>query len=227
MTGRVKVGVAIAVGATVLFAAGSLLWFNRPFQTELGSYRTSLVDRTEAQYHNIRQAVLALDGVVIEPGESFSFNDNVGPRIPERGYREAPAFMERDLVTSVGGGVCQVSSSLYNAALLSGLTIVERHAHFRRVTSVPPGRDATVWYGAADLKFKNQFAYPVRLNLKVEKEGLGVLITGDFINRAQNIVMVQPLVVSRYGVQSYRTIRLVEDRGDFREEVVSVDFYRI
>lgn len=227
MTGRVKVGVAIACGVLTVLSVGSALWMNRPFQVDLGSYRTSLSERTEAQRHNILKAVMALDGIIIEPGETFSFNDVVGPRVPERGYREAPAFMERDLVTSVGGGICQVSSTVYNAAALSGLTVVERHPHFRRVASVPPGRDSTVWYGVADLKLKNQFLHPVRLSLEIEKEGLQVYIQGRVVNSSRSMVITESLLVSKLGKQSFRTIRVLEEHGQSRLEVLSIDSYRI
>lgn len=223
-----KVGVAIALGLAVVLTVGGALWLNRPFQAELGSYRTSLADRTEAQRHNIHQAVLALDGVVIEPGETFSFNETVGPRTPERGYREAPAFLERDLVTSIGGGICQVSSTVYNAAILSGLKIVERHPHFRRVASVPPGRDATVWYGMADLRFMNPLPHPVRLFIGTDHGKLQASLRGSGQHGAQVQIVIQPEQMSRPGEQTFSAFRIRSEGGDPRyQELLSRDTYRL
>ncbi|MNS68573.1 Vancomycin B-type resistance protein VanW [compost metagenome] len=210
MTGRVKVGVAIAVGAVAVLSLGIALCVNRPFQAELGSYRTSLVDRSETQRHNIRQAAMALDGNVIEPGDTFSFNETVGPRTPDRGYRDAPAYMERDLITSIGGGICQVSSTLYNAAALSGLLIVERHPHFRKVSSVPPGRDATVWYGAADLRFTNTYPHPVKIVISSRAESLRVSLFGSrYMDLPMDIFTISRLdsTSNRLIVTSFRKYR--------------------
>lgn len=221
----VRWGREIAVGLMVSVAAGGTLWVQRPFQAQIASYRTSLADRTEAQRHNIRQAVMALDGVVIEPGETFSFNETVGPRLPERGYREAPAYMERNLVTSIGGGICQVSSTMYNAAALSGLAIVERHPHSRRVASVPPGRDATVWYGMADLRFRNSYPNPVRLAVKVANEALFVAV---WVRRAtgQEILLRTETLFSPLGHLTFETVRTTTTFGKQDvNEILSLDVY--
>ncbi len=117
-------------------------------------FTTTLVnnpDRTE----NVRIASKALDGMIIAPGQEVSFNEVVGPRIKERGYREAKVIVGGRFEPGLGGGVCQVSSTLYNTLLLSGLEIKERHNHSVRIAYVPLGRDATVVYGAKDLKFIN------------------------------------------------------------------------
>ncbi|MNX67189.1 Vancomycin B-type resistance protein VanW [compost metagenome] len=226
MTGRVKVGAAIAVGAIAIAPIVAALWLNRPFQAELAAYRTSLADRTEAQRHNIRQAVMALDGVVIESGATFSFNETVGPRTQERGYREAPAFMERELVTSVGGGICQVSSTLYNAAVLSGFEMVERHPHFRQVVSVQPGRDATVWYAMADLRFKNIFLHPIRLSLQLADEVLSVAVQGNEGSVQQVQVFTEIIPSPNAGVSTYQTHRTMKLSNKLlRREVLSVDVY--
>lgn len=222
---RERVGVAIALGTIV--SVGGALWANRPFQAELGSYCTSLADRSEAQRHNIGQAVRALDGVVVEPGETWSFNRAVGPRTPERGYREAPAFMERDLVTSLGGGICQVSSTVYNAAAQAGMTIVERHPHFRRVASVPAGRDATVWYGMADLRFKNPFTHPVTLRVTSPGESLAVTMLGHRADAREVRLVTRPIPSARYGHETFRTTREVRRAdGAIRQEPLSLDVYR-
>ncbi len=147
-------------------------------QQDLGSYTTSLAGRSPEQRHNIELAARALDGVVIRPRKAFSFNKAVGPRVSNRGYVPAPAIVQRELQASPGGGVCQVSSTLYNAALLAGLEIVERHPHSCPVSSVPPGRDATVVFGARDLKFGNTLPEPVTIRMRVTGSRLVARITG-------------------------------------------------
>ncbi|WP_240527335.1 VanW family protein [Synechococcus sp. 65AY6Li] len=168
-------GLALSVGLALALLA---LWWMDPTPTTLSQYTTSLQERTLPQLHNIRQAVQSLDGVYIQPGAVFSFNQVVGPRTLERGYLPAPVFMMAETLDSVGGGICQVSSSLYNAALLAGLEVVERHPHYRQVESVPPGLDATVWYGLADLRLRNPFPWPVRLRFQIRGQTLIVSVLG-------------------------------------------------
>lgn len=120
----------------------------------LASYTTEFVknpDRTE----NIRVASSKLNNVLIGPEETFSFNQTVGERAVEKGYREAMVIINGKFVPGLAGGICQVSSTLYNALLLADLDITERWAHSLKVAYVPLGQDATVNYGVQDLKFKN------------------------------------------------------------------------
>lgn len=117
-------------------------------------------------YNNMVNAVLAADhlnGVVVPPGQVFSYNQSVGPRTAERGYVVGYAISGDRNVPARGGGVCRTSTVLYGAVLNAGLTVVERHAHTRPVGYVPVGRDATVSYGSADLRFRNDLPHPVRI----------------------------------------------------------------
>ena len=221
----VRLGVAIAVSTFTALTMGAALWLNRPFQVEIASYRTSLADRTDAQRHNIHRAAMSLDGMVVEPGETFSFNQVVGPRTPERGYREAAAFMERDLVKSIGGGICQVSSTVYNAAAFAALDIVERHPHFRRVASVPPGRDATVWYGMTDLRFRNGYPNPVRLAVTVANEALIVAVSSRRPSDLAIALRTEPRK-SQVGSLAFETVRTTTRVGKPGvQEVLSFDVY--
>ncbi|MGI6114360.1 MAG: VanW family protein, partial [Mahellales bacterium] len=104
---------------------------------------------------NIKISSQAIDGMLLGPGQVFSFNDATGLRIAENGYQEAPVIFEGQLVPGVGGGVCQVSSTLYNAALYANLEIVERHRHTIPSAYIDMGRDATVVDKVLDLKFRN------------------------------------------------------------------------
>jgi len=115
------------------------------------NFDSTLVNRTE----NIRIAAKALDGKLLAPGEQFSFNESVGERTNEAGYKEALIIVGNTFTPGLGGGVCQVSSTLYNAVLLAHLEIIERHRHTLSISYVPPGQDATVSFPMLDLKFRN------------------------------------------------------------------------
>jgi len=133
--------------------------------------------KTERSY-NIKTAALALDQVLIMPQEVFSFNDIVGPRTTEAGYKESLVIENNQFTPGIGGGVCQVSTTLYNAVLRADLPIVERHPHSLPITYVPPGMDATVAYNLADLKFVNNRAKPILLHTEYHQGTLKVMIFG-------------------------------------------------
>jgi len=120
----------------------------------LGSYE-SWISGSYQRYSNIELASSCLNNSVIWPGEVFSFNQTVGPRTVERGFMPAPVILMGARELDYGGGVCQVSSTLYNTVLASGLKITERHQHSLPVSYVPAGSDAAVDYGHMDLRFKN------------------------------------------------------------------------
>jgi len=105
--------------------------------------------------HNVQLMANYIDGTVIEPGETFSFNDRVGPRTVERGFREGQMIIGSLLLPSIGGGVCQTATTLFNNAFELGLPIVERHNHSFYISHYPMGRDATVSWGGPDFVFKN------------------------------------------------------------------------
>jgi vancomycin resistance protein YoaR len=120
-------------------------------------YKVAEVNRT----HNLTQAAQAINAYVLRPGKVFSFNNTVGPRTLSTGFRDAPVIVGNTLEPGMGGGICQVSSTLYNACLLAGLEIVERSNHGLAVSYVPLGMDATVAYGLIDYRFRNNTDYPV------------------------------------------------------------------
>ena len=114
----------------------------------------------EEQREAVRQAC---NGVVLMPGEVFSYNNTTGSRTADKGYLGAPGVLRGASVEGIGGGICQTSSTIYYAVLHTPLEIVERHAHMYAVGYVPDGMDATVWYGASDFRFKNNTNYPVKV----------------------------------------------------------------
>ena len=122
-------------------------------------YDASDKDRTT----NLVLACQKLNGKVIMPGETFSYNETLGPRTYAAGYRNAKIYENGQVVDGLGGGICQISSTLYNAALMSDMEIVERRNHQFVTSYVDEGRDATVVYGLTDFRFKNTRTYPVRI----------------------------------------------------------------
>jgi vancomycin resistance protein YoaR len=121
----------------------------------VASFRTFFSPANEARAHNIRQVAGLLDGVVISPGTEFSFNTTVGPRTVAAGFDVAPVISGGVLRPGVGGGICQVSTTLFNAVFFAGLPVVERWPHSFLIDRYPLGRDATVSYGSQDFRFRN------------------------------------------------------------------------
>ena len=168
----------ILIFIIILILTAIYLYSVRPIKDQLSSFSTSLGDRTYEQKINISLAAKTIDGTMLQPGDEFFFNRVVGPRTMTRGYMNAKAFMEGELVSSIGGGICQLSSTLYTASLMAGLKIIKRVPHFYTVDSVPPGLDASVWYGKTDLVIANAFSYPVKIYTSTKNNNLKVEIYG-------------------------------------------------
>ncbi|WLR49824.1 VanW family protein [Bacillus tianshenii] len=135
---------------------------------QIGSYVTYFNPTNKERSRNIKLAAEAINSHVVFPGKTFSFNQVVGKRTKEKGYMSAPVIVKGELAEGIGGGICQVSSTLFNAVDQAGVQIVKRFSHSRRVPYVPPGRDATVsWYGP-DFAFKNNYNQPVLIRAKVQ-----------------------------------------------------------
>ncbi len=150
------------------------LWLFDPFSRPLVSKSVSVNELSSAQRTNICLAAHAIDGTVLAPGAVFSFNARVGPRTVERGYCSAGTYIGAQTTHSVGGGICCLSSALYQTVLAGGLVIAERTAHTRPVHTVPPGLDATVWYGRCDLRFLNSTGNPVMIACRVDRSALTI-----------------------------------------------------
>lgn len=133
----------------------------------LARFSTPIVNAEPGRVHNIALAAAKIDGKVLQPGEIFSFNDVVGPRDAAHGWAQANEIYQGEYVLGYGGGICQVTSTLYNAALLGGLEIRERYHHDRPLQYINPGRDATVVWGLLDFRFRNSLAFPVRLAVRL------------------------------------------------------------
>ncbi|MBQ7229269.1 MAG: VanW family protein, partial [Oscillospiraceae bacterium] len=147
------------------------------FQDVLGSVSTNHTNDSNRNT-NLKLACKAINGKLIRPGETFSYNATLGERTEKKGYKPAGAYMAGKSVQTVGGGICQVSSTLYYACLKADLEIVERTAHGFTVSYMPYGMDATVSWGSLDYKFKNNTDYPIRIEAWVSDGQVHVKLIG-------------------------------------------------
>ena len=133
--------------------------------------------------HNVQLVAQLIDHTLIAPGKTFSFNATTGERTPEKGFLEAPVIINGELQTGIGGGVCQVSTTVFNAAYEAGLNITERSNHALYISHYPQGRDATVNYPDLDLKFVNDTGNWILLRTYVGSSSLTVALYGTPVNR--------------------------------------------
>lgn len=133
----------------------------------IGRYITTFNRNNKERSMNISLATKAINNSVIFPNEQFSFNQVVGKRTVEKGYLQAPVIINGKFSEDIGGGICQVSSTLFNAVDNAGLKIVHRYSHSRKIPYVPPKRDATVSWDGPDFVFENNYQRPVLLQAKM------------------------------------------------------------
>ena len=133
------------------------------YRDKLGSQTTLYTWSTSNRINNINLAADTLNGMVLMPGEVFSYNDALGERTEEAGYKSAGAYNDGQVVEAIGGGICQVSSTLYCAVMFANLKTVSRTNHYFKVDYLDYGLDATVSWGKPDYKFSNNRDYPVKI----------------------------------------------------------------
>lgn len=136
----------------------------------IAKFSTKLPNDTKERYSNIKLACKTLDGTIVKSGDTFSLWNTLGCPNKEKGYKKAKAFTsDGDIKQSYGGGICQVSTTIYNALLnIDEIKITERHEHSRDVVYIKDGKDAAVSYKSADLKFKNNADYDIKLKASVK-----------------------------------------------------------
>lgn len=173
------------------------------FTTAIGNYSTN-GGGTSNRRSNISLAVKAIDNKVLLPGETFSYNDTLGKRTTEKGYKEAGAYSDGSVVQEVGGGICQVSSTLFAAVLETNLEIVQRRNHSMTVSYMPMGLDATVSWGGPDLKFKNNRKYPIKISASYNGGKIYVEILGA--NETDTTTKVSTKATGDMSVDTYRSI---------------------
>lgn len=164
---------------------------NAYFMDELGSCQTPHTSN-ENRNTNLRLACQALNGLILQPGETLSYNQALGERTSEKGYKPAPAYSGHELVDTVGGGICQVSSTLYWCAMLSDLEIVDRVNHGYPATYMEKGLDATVSWNGPDFKFKNNTDFPIKILAEVSDGYVKMKIMGtdqrDYYIKMESVV---------------------------------------
>lgn len=143
------------------------------------SDRTTYLNAGQAnRTANVRLAAQHINGTILAPGDIFSYNKVIGQRTAEKGFRDAKIFTGGQIVDDIGGGICQVSSTLYQSVLYANLKIVERHNHSFTVTYVPIGEDATVYYGSLDFRFANDTKYPIKVVAVQKSNYVNIKILG-------------------------------------------------
>ncbi len=165
------------------------------FPNELGTYSTRYDPTNKNRSNNLEISAEKIDGTIVLPGETFSYNQTVGERTIAEGYKEAGAYSGGRVVQDVGGGICQTSSTLYNAVLLANLEIVDRSNHQFLTSYVPAGRDATVAWGSIDFQFKNTREYPIKIEASV-KNGVCTMSIYGIKEETEYEVVIQPVVLS-------------------------------
>ena len=145
-------------------------------------FSTNISTSSSDRKHNIKNALTSLNKIKIAPNQIFSFNNIVGRRTAENGYREAKIIVNNEFVDGLGGGVCQVSSTLYNAVLMSGLEIIEANKHSKQVNYVMYGFDAMVNFGSSDLKFRNNTNETITIIANYSANNARIRIYGENLN---------------------------------------------
>lgn len=140
------------------------------------------VGGTSIRRGNVKLAGESVNGTVLNDGDIFDYNQVVGKRTIERGYGSAPAYVNGETVDSIGGGICQVSSTIYYATLLANLEIVERYAHRYAPSYIAWGMDATVSWGGPEFRFKNDTGYPIRMDVSYVNNKITVTLMGTKVD---------------------------------------------
>jgi len=217
-----------------------LAWAESPFSHIWSGFSTSLANRSAVQRRNAAIAGQALDNAIIPPGGIFSFNELVGARDRAKGFVPAPHLNSSGTLDDApGGGICQLASTIYNAGLLAGMKIIERHPHSRAVAHVPPGRDATISSWRKDLKMRNPFPHPLMLRISTNDDRLTAsfrsTVTKEFqVEVRSSQIPLEPETVAgknagagQPGARGFstRTWRIIRRNGVETNELISEDVY--
>lgn len=194
------------------------------FNAELASYSTRYNQGQVNRSKNVAIAASKLDGVIILPGEILSFNNTVGKRSVENGFKPAAEYQNGKSVTGIGGGTCQVSTTLYSAALYANLEIVSRRNHSMSVSYVPLGQDATVTDSGTDLKIKNNTSYPIKLKTSAG----GGTVTVKIIGTQYEPPISVKIINTKTSDLSATTTRVVYDENgaEISREIIANSKYK-
>lgn len=198
------------------------------FPELLSSFSTKYTASNAGRTTNLRLAAGKIDGTVVLPGQTFSYNAVVGERTIAAGYKEAAVYQDGQVVNGLGGGICQISTTLYNAALYANLDILERRNHQFVPSYIGAGRDATVVYGSQDFKFKNTRNYAIKITCSVER-GIATFNIYGIPEENEYEVVISSNVTSRnansFTSATYKTLK--QNGETVSSETISRDTYKI
>lgn len=173
------------------------------FKQTLAKYTTIYDAGVYNRAHNVALAAKTINGTILLPGETFSYNGKLGNTNAAKGYKQATAYVGGKVVPSYGGGICQVSSTLYNAVLYANLEIIERYNHSYAVSYVPAGRDATVAYGGKDFKFKNTRSYPIKIVASAKNGVVSISIAGIKEEKEYEVILTSSVLSTKPNSTTY------------------------
>ncbi|MCL2025244.1 MAG: VanW family protein [Leptospirales bacterium] len=201
----------------------------------ISSFSTSVAHQSYDVKHNIALACSKLNGIRIPAGAVFSFNETVGEASAKNGYVDGAVLYQDSIVMEVGGGVCQVSTTLFNALLLAGFAITERHRHYQPVTYVPVGLDAAIKYGKKDLRMKNVTGQELVLSVRVSDSSCTIVVYGTVKpSRSYSLVTEDEEITIpfsehrgniRNGIEVYVYRSEIKDGAVIRRFLLYKDFY--
>jgi vancomycin resistance protein YoaR len=197
----------------------ALICVTRPVPVVMADYSVSLSNLNPNQRKNVCLAANRINNTYLIPDEEFSFNKIVGPRNNENGFTTAETYFEGNTIKSEGGGICFLSSAVYNAALKANLVITKRVAHTRPIKSFPLGLDATVWYGVNDLRFINNTDQKIKIDSKCEYNNLHISVNGHKMPQNSKII------VKKYKLSSRKTRVILYKKLNNSLKQVSDDVY--
>lgn len=180
---------------------------------------------SQNRYNNLQVACSLLDGYILEDGEQFSFNEVVGERTAERGFLEASVYTTEEDNLQLGGGICQVASTLYACALTADLQIDERSAHIYTVSYVPDGLDATIDWGHLDLKFTNNTGAPLKIRASAWENGVMVRLFGT--NNREGYIKLSSEVINTYKFDVIEKVDYTKPAGYAEWETLPKDGYDV
>lgn len=150
---------------------------SEPVETVLAEFSTTIKSKASNRLNNIQITCSKLNGTTVESGKNFSFCQTVGKATEEKGYKKADVIIDKQVTQALGGGNCQVSSTLYNAILkVPDFKVTERHPHGKKVNYVPEGKDAAVSYGSKDLKFVNNTSNTIKIYASTDNKKVSIKI---------------------------------------------------
>jgi hypothetical protein len=191
-----------------------------PFKYVIGQYSTRYNPGVRGRTVNLKKSAENIDGTIVPKGGIFSANKAIGERNAKNGWKEAKMFVNGDVVDGIGAGICQTATTLYNAALLAGLPIVERHQHQFRVYYAPTSRDATLYWGQKDFKFRNDTGGPIYVQTFLRNRHYVVRLYGTS-PMTKNVKVESKVLSHKKGGERSEAFRII----DGKRELLSRDSY--